>query len=196
MSMRAMTRFFMLAWLFGCLTACGATPFTGPTTEPDLGAPLPFNEAPAPPARIVRIPNPNAPCPLNYVPKDIGNVLVIPGAWMARAMKPTLAAVCACTVDGDQVSIVTVIDFAAGNVEISAPEDEAIDRCVAGLPGTFEPIPESELPGSDCIDCGPRRYGVFPSGEPAEPKPKGGLKVRYPFRVDRRSEAEKGKAQP
>ena len=97
---------------------------------------------------------------------------------------PVLAALCACTEPGSEHAI--VIDFEPGRGRAAAHDgggDGAVDDCLGARLGDGV-YPAFEL-GSDCIDCGPKRYGVF-GGPP--PEPARGARITMPLKVDRRGE--------
>ncbi len=124
-------------------------------------------------------------CSLSWEPHRLGaSVITIPPETSSRMMMPVLAALCACTDPGSQHSI--VVDFEPERGRASAHENHgnpALDRCLEPLLGDGL-YPAFEI-GSDCIDCGPKRYGVF-GGPP--PEPPRGSRIRMPLEVDRRSE--------
>lgn len=125
-------------------------------------------------------------CPLVYPPREVGSVIRIPAVMMSLAMEPVIGALCACTKPGEYATIVARIDFDKGQVQVRSLESSIINGCLETLNVTFAPPPPNELPGSDCINCGPRHYGVFVDS-PAPPKPEG-IRLTYSFALDRTSE--------
>lgn len=105
---------------------------------------------------------------------------------MALAMDPVMSALCACTKPGEYTTIVARIDYDKGQVETRAPESPIINACLETLHVTFAPLPQGDMPTSDCINCGPRYYGVF-ENSPPPPKPEG-LRLLYSFSLDRSNE--------
>ncbi len=97
---------------------------------------------------------------------------------MTRALAPVVHAACSCTRSGDRLHVTSHITFDAGMVSAVAPDDAAVDACLQKtLEGHFAP---AFAIGSDCIDCGPKRYPVFRgSTSPAAPSPR--TRVVYPF---------------
>jgi hypothetical protein len=141
-------------------------------------------------------------CPLFFPPHEVGSVMRIPAPMMSTAMDPVMNALCACTKPGEYAVIVAQIDFGAGTTQLKGPESPQINECLEMLHVTFTPIPETDMPSSDCIGCGPRYYGVFPDS-PAPPK--NGLRLMYSFLLDRSNEvlhcpadthAERGSCKP
>lgn len=132
--------------------------------------------------------NPQAPesCPLFFPPHDVGSVVRIPGKMMALAMNPVMQALCACSNPGEYATIVARIDYGSGTVKLEAPDNPAINECVQSVPVSFVPPPPSDLPGSDCINCGPRYYGVFADSPPPPKEP--ALQLIYSLLVDRSNE--------
>jgi hypothetical protein len=105
---------------------------------------------------------------------------------MSLAMDPVVNALCSCTKPGEYATIVARIDYDKGQVQVRAPESPIIDGCLEMLNVTFAPVPPSEGPTSDCVNCGPRYYGVFVDS-PAPPKP-AGIRLIYSFSLDRTNE--------
>lgn len=133
-----------------------------------------------------RIPALGRVCPLAFPRREVGSVIRIPGAMMSLAMDPVMSALCACTKPGEYATIVARIDFDKGQVETRAPESPIINACLEMLHITFPPPPPNEMPASDCINCGPRYYGVFVDSPPP-PKPEG-IRLVYSFALDRSNE--------
>ncbi len=133
-----------------------------------------------------RIPLIGGTCPLFFPPHEVGSVLRIPATMMSTAMDPVMNALCSCTKPGEYAVIVTQIDFGRGRAELKAPESSTINECLETLHVSFSPPPESDVPSSDCIDCGPRYYGVFADSPP--PPNRSGLRLVYSFLLDRSSE--------
>jgi len=99
-------------------------------------------------------------------------------------MTPVIKALCACTRPGSHFSLIVDMELSLGKVTAhTSDENLEIDACLAARlgPNLYPPL---EI-GSDCIDCGPRRYGVF--GGPPPPPPRG-ARIRMPLSVDRRGE--------
>lgn len=163
---------------------CASRPILIQAPAPSITeiTPAPANEILAP----ARIPHMGGPCPLAFPRREVGSVVRIPGSIMALAMDPVMNALCACTNPGEYATIVARIDFNNGHVETRAPESPAINACLETLNVTFPPPPPNDLPASDCINCGPRYYGVFVDSPP--PPKAEGLRLVYSFALDRSSE--------
>jgi hypothetical protein len=127
-------------------------------------------------------------CPLQWPPREVGSVVRIPAHMMARAMAPVIEALCECTRPGEYADVMAKLDFAAGRATVTTPANAAIDGCVQTVQGSFEPFPEAQESWSDCIGCGPRRYGVFRGSLPADTREPGGLRMVYGFKLDRSPE--------
>jgi len=177
-----------LATLFGLalLSGCASTPAPPSTAKLSVPAPMTVSAIlkAAPEAR--RIPIFGATCPLFFPPHEVGTVVRIPASLMSKAMDPVMYALCACTNPGEYSAIVAQIDFGRGSIHLRAPESSKINECLETLHVTFDPIPESDLPASDCINCGPKYYGVFVDSPP--PPKQSGLRLMYSFLLDRSNE--------
>lgn len=180
-------RSFVVA-LVACalLTGCASTR----SNVPPVSIPRPVLEtvATAPQAAIEarRMPLLGGACPLFFPPHEVGSVVRIPGAMMSTAMDPVMNALCSCTNPGEHAVIVAQIDFGKGRAEVKAPKSSQINECLEMLHVSFSPTPESDVPASDCIDCGPRYYGVFVDSPP--PPKRTGLRLMYSFLLDRSGE--------
>jgi hypothetical protein len=147
--------------------AAGPKPATVRLPEAPVAAPTP----PAP-ARAVT----DEACEAVKLP-PMGGVVVLDRATFGRAMAPVVHAVCACTRPGDAVRVVATLTPEEGAVVARVPDAPAADRCVQNtINGRYPAF----TVGSDCIDCGPRRYGVFRGSPPPEPPP--ATKLVYSFR--------------
>jgi len=107
----------------------------------------------------------------------IRSVIMIPSEVLTRAMAPAVHAACSCTQAGTETRVVATMRPELGSVAAHAPDDEGIDQCMQRV--GFAPYTPFQV-GSDCIDCGARRYGVFPGSSP--PPPPGAI-ITYPFRL-------------
>ncbi len=172
--------------LVGFLWGCGASLQKANPPRSEFHKTKAAVDESLPPVIARRTPHSPESCPLFFPPHDIGNVIRIAGATMALAMNPAMSALCACSKPGEYATIVARIDFGRGTVNLGAPDSAPINECLETLHVTFEPPPQSDLPGSDCINCGPRYYGVFPDSPP--PPKETGLKLMYSFLVDRSGE--------
>jgi hypothetical protein len=174
-----------LSGLLLSVTACAGGASSPASAEVEVEvAPAPPRPAEARPP-IAATSEPPGACSLSWTPRTIGaSVVTIPPETSSSMMAPVLAALCACTKRGRQHSI--VIDFEPGRGRATARDgdgDADLDRCLEPRLGD-ELYPPFEI-GSDCIDCGPKRYGVF--GGPPPPPPRG-ARIRMPLAVDRRGE--------
>jgi len=112
-------------------------------------------------------------------PSAGASVLIIPGATMTRALKPVLHAACSCTRSGEQLRLTALITPEAGVVSAIAHDNDPANACIQhALVGRF--APPFGL-GSDCIDCGPKRFPVFHERRPASPPEPVHSKITYPF---------------
>lgn len=97
---------------------------------------------------------------------------------MTRALEPVVRAACACSRSGDRVRLTAVIVPEAGAVTAVA-EGEAVNACIQRtIDGRFDPPFEI---GTDCIECGPKRFPIFRGSaapRPTKPEPS---RVTYPF---------------
>lgn len=129
-------------------------------------------------------------CPLAWTPRDVGTVLHIPASVMSPPMAAVVAAACRCVQPGEVVTVVADIDFASGSVRASSSDSGLVDGCLAELPAaSFEPWSAGSS-ASDCVDCGPRHFGVLPGSDADDARmgASGAPHVRYPLRVDRAGE--------
>lgn len=132
-------------------------------------------------------------CPLRWEPREVGSVLRIPAGVMARAMDRVVLAACRCVRPGEAAHIVADIDFTEGRAVASANDAPEIARCLDDIPVLFEPWKVEGL--SDCIGCGPRRFGVLRGSPPVDaPGEERKLRVVLPWRVDRTGESRAGGA--
>lgn len=107
---------------------------------------------------------------------------------MARPLDRAVEAACRCVHPGEDARILVQIDFHDGAAVATAPDASAIDGCLAQVPLVFEAY-RPEGPVTDCIACGPRRYGIFVGSEPLDTSPPDAhLRVTFPLRVDRTGE--------
>ena len=154
--------------VIGVLIGCNPSPAKQPPAKQSAAA-QPAPEQPAVAASVTPIRDRD--CEDVKFPSAGGSVLVIPGPTMTRALAPVVRAACACTRSGDQVRISAVLVPEAGTVTANVHDDDAVDTCIRGeIDGRFEPF---EV-GTDCIDCGPKRYS---KGPPEPPR----SRVTYPF---------------
>ena len=89
---------------------------------------------------------------------------------LAAAGPPLLAALCACPLPAAGARLVVRVLPERGEVQVEAPDaddGDALETCLAPRlgSGVFAPY----RLGSDCIDCGPRRYGVLRGGSVPTP---------------------------
>jgi hypothetical protein len=185
----AMRSSFALMFACAFLGGCASAPVR-PSVE-SVSVPRSITEVPAtsvPEAAPIprRIPTFGAACPLFFPRREVGSVVRIPANMMSLAMDPVMHALCACTKAGEYATIVAEIDFGRGRVQVRAPESSTVHQCLETLHVTFDPVPESDVPTSDCINCGPRYYGVFGNSPPPPQEP--GIRLLYSFLVDRSSE--------
>lgn len=175
-----------LGFVLVLLAGCGAA-----KSEPTSVEILPLREPTVPSQRTeesaLASDDPGE-CSLAWSPHRLGaSVVTIPPETASQMMAPVLAALCACTKPGSEHSI--VIDFEPGRGRAVAHDsfgDAALDRCLEPRLGD-QAYAAFEL-GSDCIDCGPRRYGVFGPASQAPLASPPGARIRMPLQVDRRSE--------
>jgi hypothetical protein len=168
------------------LMGCASTPRKVQTTSDSHQAAEPVVTVPVARMENRRIPLIGGVCPLIFPPHDVGSVLIVPATIMSRAMDPIMNALCSCTKPREYAAIVTQINFSLGSAYLQAPESSQINECLESLHVTFAPVPESDLPSSDCINCGPHHYGVFVDSPP--PPKNTGLRLMYSFLLDRSSE--------
>lgn len=169
-------------WLLGCASTRSKFPPASVCRE----ALAPVSAIPIATTKTHRIPLIGGECPLFFPPHEVGSVLRIPAVMMSTAMDPVMNALCSCTTPGEYAVIVTQINFGTGMAQLKAPESPLINECLEMLHVTFSPIPESDMPASDCINCGPRYYGVFADSPP--PPKQSGLRLMYSFLLDRSGE--------
>lgn len=130
--------------------------------------------------------SPGRKCPLEWALRDLHTVVAhIPAKASALMMAPAVSALCACTQAGSHHAVTIELEPSLGSVAARSNDDDlALDACLAARLGP-NLYPPTEIT-SDCIDCGPRRYGVF--GGPPPPPPPRNARTRIPFSVDRRGE--------
>ncbi len=165
----------------GLLASCGGQTGSSPVavtlptaiTSP-VGSTVTVSPVAAPPGTPVA-PQEDPSCANLAVPDLHPSVIVIPRPVWVAAMTPALHAACACTRSGDAVRFVATVAPEEGTAHVIAPENEATTRCVQILDLRFPPF----TVGSDCIDCGPRWYGVFHGSGPRPPPPSS--IITYPF---------------
>lgn len=93
-------------------------------------------------------------------------------------MVPVIRAACACTRAGESTHLNAKFEPALGTVTVHAGDDGPIDACMQNTPiGRYAPF---EF-GSDCIDCGPRRFGIFRGTPPPMPPPQASVVINIPF---------------
>jgi len=177
-----------IAFAAGC-GAAPAIPVSIAQVERPVQAQVAPSEDPArpdPPPR--RKPEAGRTCGLHWQPRDVGGVLIIPASVLSPAMGKVIEALCACSAPGEYADVRADIEFHDGKVGVSAKRSPVIDGCLSQVPVRFEPY-RPDGPLSDCIGCGPRRYGVFHGSAPANtPEPPGRLRVVMAFRLDRSNE--------
>ncbi len=194
-----------LAWVVAVAIGCAAIGCamvgcaTAPQVEPNValaasdgavsaaGAQGKGQDAELQASLLVRHPQKDAACPLQWPAQDVTSSVHILAAAMQPPMAAALQAVCACSVPGEVTSVYADIDFAAGAVEVRAPAAPLVDGCLRELKPTFPA--DASVAGSDCIDCGPKHYGVLPGSQPANAAAPASVRIRYPLQVDRSAEA-------
>ncbi|APR75355.1 Hypothetical protein A7982_00701 [Minicystis rosea] len=176
-----------LALTLGCAGAPPQTPLE------DQG--LPLITPAAPPAPSMAEPPP-APAPLSAaacsalhlaLPETHGVLAHEVYAKAFTGMESTLrAAVCACPPRTETTWLMVRTTPDHGDISArSTTPDAAIDACLAAH------LERASLPrfhvGTDCIDCGPRRYGVLRGSPPADTAPRDGIAtITFPVGVLRR----------
>jgi len=157
----------LLLSLLGCAGRASA-----PSPAPPAKADAPVVVEPAH-VRVV-VPVEDRACG-NVALPPIRSVIVVPAAFVERALAPVVHAACSCSRRGETLRLSALIVPEAGVVTAHAVDDEAADACVQlTLDGRFEAF---ELK-SDCIDCGPKRFAVF-HGSPPPPPPRS--RITYPL---------------
>ena len=136
---------------------------------------------------LARHPAADARCPLQWPARDVSSGVHLTAAAMQPPMASALRAVCACTLPGEVTKVYADIDFAAGTVTVRAPNEPVVDGCLRELKPTF-PANAAAVAGPDCIDCGPKHYGVLPGSQPVDAAAPASVRIRYPMRVDRSGE--------
>lgn len=169
-------------FLMGC-AASPARPSDSKSAKHDVEV---IVVAPQEPPREHRTPQMDPSCPLFFPPRDVGSVVRIPATMFSLAMDPVMQTLCSCTRPGEFGTIVARINYGDGTVDVDAPESPAVEECLRDSKITFVPPPPDDVPPSDCINCGPRYYGVFVDSPP--PPPKEGLRLVYSFLLDRSNE--------
>jgi hypothetical protein len=150
------------------VTSCGAPAAVAVAPAAQREPPVVSEPAEAPVVPITPIDAPD--CEAVRFPSAGASVVTIPGETMTRALMPVVHAACACTRSGERVRLTAVITPEAGLVTAVAHDNAAADACVQRtLVGHFAP---PFALGTDCIDCGPKRYAIFHGAPaPAPPKP-------------------------
>lgn len=135
---------------------------------------------------LARHPAADARCPLQWPARDVSSGVHLTAAAMQPPMASALRAVCACTLPGEVTKVYADIDFAVGTVDVRAPSEPVVDGCLRELNPTFPA--NAAVAGPDCIDCGPKHYGVLPGSQPADVAAPASVRIRYPMQVDRSRE--------
>lgn len=163
------------------LTGCAATPAPLPPQEPDPlqdGLPLLVPPAPPPIQHVAAGPAiaPKLRCDRLQidVPQNMRDPFgAVVAQAMPAAMAPAAAAICACA-RGPEAHLLFLLTPDRGALAIrSGDRDERVDACLAAH------LPEAAFPrfhfGTDCIHCGPQRFGLFPGNPPADADPPDGI---------------------
>jgi hypothetical protein len=165
-----------LALLLLALTSCGPR-ISSLETAVAPSTPLAPIAIESPRAIVAIEPLEDPTCEKVTFPAAGASVLIIPAATMTRALLPVVRAACSCTRPGERLRLTAVIRPEAGVVHATAEDDAAADRCVqATLEGHFAPPFEI---GSDCIDCGPKRFPGLRGSTP--PAPREPSRITIPF---------------
>lgn len=102
-------------------------------------------------------------------------VVVLARGQLAAALAPAIHAACVCSRPGERVHVDVVILPEAGRAIATAPDDEPTNACMQQASnGAFTPF---EI-GSDCIDCGPKAYGILRGAARARPRTS---RIHYPL---------------
>ena len=144
--------------LFLTLAACAASAPPPPSPSP------PPSLSPPPPPPLAAISDPA--CELLQLPSPRGT-LSIPDATFAPASAVVVRAVCSCTRSGQSTHLTATFAPSEGTA-VAHAGDPAIDACLQNTP--IDHYPTFDL-GSDCIDCGPKRFGIFRDSPPPPPPP-------------------------
>jgi hypothetical protein len=101
------------------------------------------------------------------VPRFQGS-LALPERLVRATLAPAYAALCACLDSGTTTNVRITLRPAVGTSRAEVG-DPTLQHCVARELGEkkFSPF----VIGGDCIDCGPKRYGVFRGSAPLPTKP-------------------------
>lgn len=111
-----------------------------------------------------------------HVPAARGT-LDIPPSVLESALRPTMRALCTCVPGAREVDFTATLVPDEGRT-LRVTTDADLQACVDGALGA-ERFPAFAL-GSDCIDCGPKHYGVFGGTPP--PKEPSKLTIALRFR--------------
>ena len=93
--------------------------------------------------------------------------LALPAPLVRASLAPSYVALCACMDPGASAAVRVTVQPEAGTSSVTvddAPLQACVDRELGA--GRFPPF----ALGSDCIDCGPKSYGVL-AGSAPPPKP-------------------------
>jgi hypothetical protein len=155
--------------LFAALASCAPKAVVA-ARPPGMAAPQPAVAA------VIPIADPD--CEKVLFPSVGASVVFIPGETMTRALMPVVRAACACTRPGDRLRLTATI-HSAGIVTAVAHDDDRTDACIQQvIDGHF--APGLEL-GSDCIDCGSKRYPIFRGATRSSPPGPEPSRITYPF---------------
>ncbi len=97
---------------------------------------------------------------------SVQGTIALPAPLVRSFLEPSYVALCACMEPGATAAIQVTAHPDDGTSHVTVA-DPALQSCVdAELgDGRFAPF---HL-GSDCIDCGPKYYGVLPGSSPPKP---------------------------
>ncbi len=140
----------MILFLFAC--ACSPSPSLSPS-PPLSPSPLPLPSPPPSPSRVALS---DPACDALALPSPHGT-LTIPDAVFAPASASVVRAVCSCTRSGEATHLTATFSTSEGTVIVHAGTP-SIDACLQNtIISHYRPF---DL-GSDCVDCGPHRFGLF-----------------------------------
>jgi hypothetical protein len=158
---RSVALFVVLGGL-GCATqrspsssvAPAAAPATTPAPTASIGASIAAHRSDA------------RNCAASLPIPSVQGSLALPPALVRSSLEPSYVALCACMDPGASSSVHITVKPDDGS-SLVAVDDPALQSCVdAELgDGRFPPFHV----GSDCIDCGPKHYGVFSGSAPPKP---------------------------
>jgi len=163
--MQKLARTLVLTTLAACADA--------PTSPAVVAVPATL---PSPPPIQPRVAVDDPACDAMRIPSPHG-LLNIPDSVFWPAAAPMIHAVCTCTRHGESTHVSATFTPREGTVVAHAGMPD-IDACLQNA--TISHYPPFEL-GSDCIDCGPRRYGIFRGEPPPEPPPSTSLTYSFEF---------------